>query len=695
MQSSRKLKLSRKTAATAGPSRRTPYARAAGKNSPKTPPTLKGKKNPPTSKISSNSKDQNTPSDKETKKHPPPIPSSKKTKELPASNEKISRKKLDFDNVKESDNAKEGKTASNINFPDLTDSAAIQSTWTVPQLKQMLTSVGATTDGVKADLASRVMEVAVVDNPGTLSRNELSHLSDLQVAFVLQQLDADLDASHEVRRQKLFEIFDDDSTADNHVKKSNLAKENKRAAKNSFSSSDDEELREPPRVNSRNSVESSDEEGASIHDQLRESMLEIEKLKAKIKAQNKKKQLVGVKKKFKNHPSSVEISDDSDHIGINSEDDIEKSRNESASSLKLMASSIASAITDGMAAANEGTSGAAAYAKIDRTHPALIDPRKHGNDAHKFGLLIKRMIDLDYNSAGLAGIAWKHSVKAKALEIQGLVHADASKNDYIEGESLFISLVNECISLALEHDKDAARYASHRVKQFGWWLEAFNTLKQDIRNSTRFWKTKSTTFRFQMEDLICTALGLGFSNTQLRTMKTSLKLRSDFLGGDSDDDVVSSSRATSSRVPEPFSRSKRVRWDEEEEEAPSSKQPRPKNTGKKVNSASDKTSTGKRCPVAKSIVGASTPGAQDCDATCPECNTEGHRRFECPATFAKEYPGKSIPGFDKRGNRISSQWDGDNLTSALKSQWLRLQALGYFTDPSFRKNPDVGPDFRK
>ena len=202
-----------------------------------------------------------------------------------------------------------------------------------------------------------------------------------------------------------------------------------------------------------------------------------------------------------------------------------------------MAASIASAITDGMAAANDSTSGAAVSAKIERTHPALIDPRKHGNDVHKFGLLIKRMIELDYSSAGLAGIAWRNSFKTKSIEIQSMVHAESSQTAYLEGESEFIALINQCLGLAIEFDKDAARYATLRTRQLAWWFDAFNTIKQDLRQSTRFWKTNRLTFRLQMEDLMCTALGLGFSNAQLRNMKTTLKLRSDFLGGDSDDDT--------------------------------------------------------------------------------------------------------------------------------------------------------------
>ena len=366
---------------------------------------------------------------------------------------------------------------------------------------------------------------------------------------------------------------------------------------------------------------------------------------------------------------------------------------------QAMAASIASAITDGMAAANDSSSSSALSAKIDRTHPALIDPRKHGNDAHKFGLLLKRMIEIDYSSAGLAGIAWKHSFKAKSLEIQNLVHAESSQSSYIEGESEFIALINQCLGLAIEHDKNAASYATLRTRQLAWWFDAFNTIKQDLRHSTRFWKTSSQTFRLQMEDLICTALGLGFSAAQLRSMKTTLKLRSDFHGGDSDDDAPRSSRLPSSFASPTSLTSPPLRPRPRDTEFDSSDPAIKRQRTTPPNSDPAKKFTGTRMAISKSIVGASTQGAKDCDFTCEVCGVggtveTGHRKFECPKLFGTEHPGRSMPGFSKTGERVPSAWDGPNITAATKSQWVRLQSLGFFSQPPFRKNPDSVPVMR-
>jgi hypothetical protein len=356
-----------------------------------------------------------------------------------------------------------------------------------------------------------------------------------------------------------------------------------------------------------------------------------------------------------------------------------------------------------MAAANDSTSSSALSAKIDRTHPALIDPRKHGNDAHRFGLLLKRMIEIDYSSAGLAGIAWRHSFKTKSLEIQTLVHAESSQNAYIEGESEFIALINQCIGLAIEFDKNAATYATLRTRQLAWWFDAFNTIKQDLRLSTRFWKSSKQTFRLQMEDLICTTLGLGFSTAQLRTMKTTLKLRSDFHGAESDDDAPSSSRSSGPSASSLTPSLVRKRPPDVDADAhdPFPKRPRPAQTPAPVTPVSDqgKKATGTRMPLAKSIVGASTPGAKDCDSVCEVCGAggspeTGHRKFECPKLFGQEHPGRSMPGFTNKGDRVASAWDGLNITAVTRAQWIRLQSLGFFSQPPFRKTPDVIPVMR-
>ena len=531
-------------------------------------------------------------------------------------------------------------------FPNLSSPTAVQRAWNSSQLKEMLTSVGKTSEGSKTDLADRLIKAAKIKNIDSLVSSDIPKLSDLQVAFALQQLGMTLLSTPRERRRQLVTILDEQDPPTDAV-----------------------------------DVDSFDADLENLRKQLKMKDDEIQRLKS-----------------FSTRQRSSAAQADPADVDHEPTSEILDS---STKSLQLMASSIASAITDGLASANDSTSGVAVAAKIDRTHPALIDPRNHGNDPHKFGLLIKRMIDIDYSSAGLAGIAWRHTFKTKALQIQAMVHAEAPHNDYIEGESEFISLVNQCVTLAIEHDKDAAKYATLRSRQLAWWFDSFNTIKQDLRASTRFWSTRKLTFRMQMEDLICTAIGLGFTNSQLRNMKASLKLRAGFTNGNSDDegghhDNFSSGASRS----EPSPGRKRSLPDFgslTDRDPPLAKKGRL--GGAEPSASETKKFTGQRMPLAKSIVGASTPGAADCDATCEICGIggtpdTGHRKFECPVLFSKEYPGKSMPGFNRSGVRIASMWEGANITASMRAQWLRLHSLGYFTQPPFRKNPDQVPVMR-
>ncbi len=503
----------------------------------------------------------------------------------------------------------------------------------------MLSAVGLKVDGSKIDLANRLVKAAKIDDADSLAAADIATMTDLQVAYALQQLGASLLPTPRERRAQLHAALD-------------------------------EELPDSP----ANAVVV-DDPVLDRQDLLRQIQMKDDEIRRLMTP------TVGF--------GSASVIPDQAAPNLPNPLDASGS---SISSLQLMASSIASAITDGLASANESTSGVAASAKIDRTHPAHIDPRNHGNDPHKFGLLIKRMIEVDYASAGLAGIAWRHAFKAKSLQIQTLVHAEAQHSDFIEGESDFISLVNQCVSLSMEHDKDAAKYATLRSRQLAWWFDAYNTIKQDLRNSTRFWSSRALTFRMQMEDLICTALGLGFTNTQLRNMRASLKLRSGFTNGNSDDEGSSNDASR----PGTSSSLKRAYSDLGPPTDRDSRKPKVPGT---IPDSNLQKITGQRMPIAKSIVGASTPGALDCDSTCEACGIggtpeTGHRKFECPKLFGQEHPGKSMPGFTRSGNRVTSLWDGANITATLRAQWLKLHSLGFFTRPPFRKNPDQVPVMR-
>jgi hypothetical protein len=105
-------------------------------------------------------------------------------------------------------------------------------------------------------------------------------------------------------------------------------------------------------------------------------------------------------------------------------------------------------------------------------------------------------------------------------------------------------------------------------------------------------------------------------------------------------------------------------------------------------------------PIATSIIGLTTDGAIPCDRVCGDCGkggttATGHRKFECPKRFAIEHPGRTMPGFDKDGERVAYSWDGNDINPGTKTQWQRMISQGYFTQPPFRNDPDKHPDMRK
>ena len=93
---------------------------------------------------------------------------------------------------------------------------------------------------------------------------------------------------------------------------------------------------------------------------------------------------------------------------------------------------------------------------------------------------------------------------------------------------------------------------------------------------------------------------------------------------------------------------------------------------------------GKTCPNSVEIIGKDTPGAVakfgKCNA-CGETNQHfsSHEAWECPKEFAKKEHGRTLPGFDKNGERVPSQWNKDSIEKAVKVQWLNMQKMGFFT----------------
>jgi hypothetical protein len=566
-------------------------------------------------------------------------------------------------------------------FPNIADPKAVDQAWKLSALQQMLTDVGEDSSGNKADLVKRIIEHARIDDTSKITEAHISKLSDLQVAYALQKHKIELDLDHKRRRIQLREFVQSQAA--------------------------------------RDSNKAEDLKSLSDIGRLEKRLADMESMLAKF---------------CKQPPPTGDNDDASDKMEISDSDNDIKP--DSSSSLSLgsgkrktpelddkfstFASSLATALADGLASFAESTPNnntAAINAKLERTHPALVDPRRHNNDPHKYGLLIRRMITVDYRDAGITALTWRRSCKQQVALIHGMIHSGTSQSLYNEGEALFISYVNECITLAVEYDYQASKYATLRTKQLGWWYESFNDIKTSLREAGRYMQASNVTFRMQMEDIITTALDVGMSNAQIRNLQTTFKLRSALgsqQGHSDDDDHDMSHSFGGNRGTNPTLFGRASKHDSSTRlEAQQSGFNKSNKKDKKVSfgnaaNANDhagaasrpRTSTGERMPIASAIIGASTHGAVPCDYKCSDCGKGGtadvgHRKFECPKRFAIEHPGRTMPGFDRDGERNPHAWEGNDIIPATKAQWLRMISQGYFTQPPFRNDPDKRPDMRK
>ena len=60
--------------------------------------------------------------------------------------------------------------------------------------------------------------------------------------------------------------------------------------------------------------------------------------------------------------------------------------------------------------------------------------------------------------------------------------------------------------------------------------------------------------------------------------------------------------------------------------------------------------------------------------------------------FVTAYPGRTMPGFDEKGIRSPSRWNGDDITEDTKVQWRNMQRNGSFKI-SQHKDGKTLPDF--
>jgi hypothetical protein len=565
-------------------------------------------------------------------------------------------------------------------FPNLTNAKEVDQAWNVGALQKMLKAVGESTAGSKSELISRIIDHARVDDISKISSSHVSKLSDLQVAFILQKHDVTLDLDNKIRRTQLRELIG------------------------------------KLRIKARSSTPPDDVANFS---RLEQRIADMEKMINKLCNNVAGRKSAENSDHMEMSDSDPEtLSDDANaKPGANSELGKRKAPADAADDDKFstFASTLATALTDSLASFADSASGnnnsVAVIAKLDRTHPSLVDPRRHNNDPHKYGLLIRRMITVDYRDAGIAALSWRRSCKQQITIIHGMIHSGTSQSMYNEGETLFIAYVNECITLAIEHDFQASKYTALRAKQLGLWNESFNDMKTSLREAGRYMKSSQITYRLQMEDIMTTALDVGMSTAQIKNLQTTFKLRSalgsSFAGADDDfgapPDAAYPPRgaaASSGPLHRQNATNGALSNDPRKPKKPNPGKVTFGGSGDNHNAPSQRTITGERMPLATSIMGAATHGASPCDLICGECgkggsSDTGHRKFECPKKFALEHPGRTMPGFDRDGERIIAAWDGADINPSTKSQWLRMISQGYFTQPPFRSEPDKRPDLRK
>jgi hypothetical protein len=521
---------------------------------------------------------------------------------------------------------------STTSYPDLTDVVAIQQSYSLAELQRTMRALREDTTGTKGALAARMREHAL-RAPG--HRVHDTTLTDVQAIYVLQRMGIEVDTDPVTRRTRALEALP--AGVD-------LTSTPSRATAPSEDVPSDERL--PP--------------SATLQAELSELRATVMALQTQLGA-----------------AARTQEADRQDPIS---------NASDFAAAIVRAFQDVAPAGTD---THHPGTDTQTAQ-RIRRTAPHLIDPRQHDNDPHKLGLMVQRMTTITFSdSAGLAAITWKRSSHDKVAAIHLLIHAESGAEDYAGGEARFFAHICELITLAAQHDVDAARYAPQRQQQLLWWMHAWDEMRQNVRDATRYWGDPVLAYRMQMEDLITTALGVGLSNAQLRNLHATTKLRRD-LGVTPRRNTPSAFVPDKPPAPGSFGGT-RVAGGRPGMDGSTPAPPARRNTE----------TTGKRMPTARAIIGHNSGGCVPVNTKCyacgkaPEKDGEGHRSWECPAKFAAEHPGRRMPGFDDRGARRPGCWDGDDITPETGRQWERMQAMGYFNTPHDERQGRAPPGARK
>ena len=362
------------------------------------------------------------------------------------------------------------------------------------------------------------------------------------------------------------------------------------------------------------------------------------------------------------------------------------SADEALRAVNRLAALLADHYESGAAATSSGTSGSVdsgTAAKIRKTKPALIDPREY-TDPNHLGMLVRRMIDFEIDpSAGLTAFTWSRTNREQVNQIHLLIHSSSSLENYQEGEAMFYSHVSELLNLASKFEVGAQDLHSRRTDQSLRWNETWTDFRKKIRDSSRFWPDPSKMYRLQLEDMMTTALGVGISNSQLKSLQTTTKLRGTFsTGQQSNGDNNGGNPGRAYVRPYPPAYPATVAYNPPRPAPlPSPQAPPPARAIPPAPGRQPRVRSGTRMPTSRAIIGANSPGAVACDQTCYGCNLpppapgDGHQGWECPLRFATEHPGRRMPGFDAQGQKIAAAWDGPNITDATRGQWDILRRV--------------------
>jgi hypothetical protein len=79
-------------------------------------------------------------------------------------------------------------------------------------------------------------------------------------------------------------------------------------------------------------------------------------------------------------------------------------------------------------------------------------------------------------------------------------------------------------------------------------------------------------------------------------------------------------------------------------------------------------------------------------SNCEVCKGE-HFAFECPRAFGEAFPGRSMPGWNEKGERIEACWNGTDITERTLEQWQRMQRQGWFCKNPFGEGGRQAPPF--